>query len=289
MNVRPTRGPIHREVSPFLARLSASANSSRRSPSPRTTRSASRSSRSCARACWRAWMCEEAGFDAGRARDTVYWVALLRYVGCTGHAHEVATVFGDEIAIRAQTLVHDAANPAEVMRDVVAFATAGHPPGGARAGRAGDPGGRPRVGGPQLRVGLRSGRHAGRTARLRSRRSRRACASPSSAGTEMAFPPARAARTIPLAMRVVHLSHDMEAIGRLFSPAEALEAARERRDRTYDPALADLFAAHGQLVRAARQDGAVGCRARPRAETAPHARRRPNSTTPSRWRPTSST
>lgn len=53
--------------------------------------------------------------------------ALLRYVGCTGHAHEVATVFGDEIAIRAQTLVHDAANPAEVMRDVVAFATAGRP------------------------------------------------------------------------------------------------------------------------------------------------------------------
>ena len=44
-------------------------------------------------------------------RDTAYWVALLRYVGCTGHAHEVATVFGDEIAIRGQTLVHDAANP----------------------------------------------------------------------------------------------------------------------------------------------------------------------------------
>ena len=44
---------------------------------------------------------------------------------------------------------------------------------------------------------------------------------------------------------MVHLSHDMEAIGRLFSPSEALDAARERRDRTYDPELADLFAAHG--------------------------------------------
>lgn len=53
---------------------------------------------------------------------------MLRYIGCTGHAHEVASVFGDEIAIRAQTLVHDAANPAEVMHDVLAFATAGHPP-----------------------------------------------------------------------------------------------------------------------------------------------------------------
>ena len=47
-------------------------------------------------------------------------------------------------------------------------------------------------------------------------------------------------------MRVVHLSHDMEAIGRLFSGDRALEAARERRDRTYDPALADLFVAHGR-------------------------------------------
>ena len=55
-------------------------------------------------------------------------MALLRYVGCTGHAHEVATVFGDEIAIRAQTLVHDAANPAEVMHDVLAFATASRSP-----------------------------------------------------------------------------------------------------------------------------------------------------------------
>ena len=47
-------------------------------------------------------------------------------------------------------------------------------------------------------------------------------------------------------MRVVHLSHDMEAIGRLFSPEHALDAARDRRDRTYDPALADLFVAHGR-------------------------------------------
>jgi len=50
---------------------------------------------------------------------------------------------------------------------------------------------------------------------------------------------------IPIAMRVVHLSHDMEAIGRLFSPTRALDTARERRDRTYDPALADLFLANG--------------------------------------------
>jgi HD-GYP domain-containing protein (c-di-GMP phosphodiesterase class II) len=188
-------------------------------------------------------LCEEAGFP-GELRKTVYWVALLRYIGCTGHAHEVATLFGDEIAIRAQTLVHDAANPAEVMRDVLAFATAGHSP----AERE------------QMVRAIQEGAHAWAVHNFAS-------------GCEVAdmlvqrldfgpdvrdalgftferwngngFPRGARGEEIPLAMRVVHLSHDMEAIGRHFSPAMALEAAHERRDRTYDPELADLFAAHG--------------------------------------------
>ena len=86
--------------------------------------------------------------------------------------------------------------------------------------------------------------------------------------------PTRRARRSRSPMRVVHLSHDMEAIGRLFSPERALEAARDRRDRTYDPALADLFVAHGRewFDRLAR-DRAVGRRPRPRARAPPDARR----------------
>ena len=41
------------------------------------------------------WISEAAGFDQ-ELRETTYWVSLLRYIGCTGHAHEVATLFGDE-------------------------------------------------------------------------------------------------------------------------------------------------------------------------------------------------
>ena len=190
------------------------------------------------------WICEAAGFD-DELRETAYWVALLRYVGCTGHAHEVATVFGDEIAIRAQTLVHDAANPAEVMRDVMAFATAG-----------------------------RSPEERDEIVRMIQETAREWAVYNFSSGCEVAdmlvqrldfgpdvrealrftferwngngYPDHAQGEAIPLAMRVVHLSHDMEAIGRLFSPDHALEAARDRRDRTYDPALADLFVAHGR-------------------------------------------
>ncbi len=189
------------------------------------------------------WMCDAAGVE-DEVRDTAYWVALLRYVGCTGHAHEVATVFGDEIAIRAQTLVHDAANPSEVMRDVLAFATAGR--------------------GPEERDEI---------VRMVQETAREWAVYNFSSGCEVAdmlvqrlhfgpavrdalrytferwngngYPAHAQGESIPLPMRVVHLSHDMEAIGRLFSPDHAIDAARDRRDRTYDPALADLFVAHG--------------------------------------------
>lgn len=188
-------------------------------------------------------ICEEAGFDRA-SRETVYWVALLRYIGCTGHAHEVATVFGDEIAIRAQTLVHDAADPAEVMRDVVTFATASAAPDER----------------DQIVRSLQEGAHEWAVHNFASGCEvgdmlvqrlgldvdvRHALAFTFERWNGKGYPAGASGEEIPLAMRVVHLSHDMEAIGRLFSPEHALDAARDRRGRTYDPELADLFAANG--------------------------------------------
>jgi len=190
------------------------------------------------------WLCEQAGFGR-EVRETVYWVALLRYIGCTGHAHEVATLFGDEIAIRARTLVHDAANPAEVMEDVIAFATAGRPPEardqivrmiqeGAREWAVHNFASGCEVADMLVRR-LDFGPGVRDALRFTFER-----------WNGSGYPSGARGEAIPLAMRIVHLSHDMEAIGRLYSPARALDAARERRDRTYDPALADRFAAHGR-------------------------------------------
>jgi HD-GYP domain-containing protein (c-di-GMP phosphodiesterase class II) len=188
-------------------------------------------------------MCEAADVD-DQVKDNAYWVALLRYVGCTGHAHEVATVFGDEIAIRAQTLVHDAADPAEVMRDVFEFATAG----------------RPAEERDEIVRMLQETAHEWAVNNFASGCEvadmlvqrldfgpgvREALAFTFERWNGNGFPNHASGESIPLAMRVVHLSHDMEAIGRIFSPARALDAARDRRDRTYDPALADLFVQHG--------------------------------------------
>ncbi|MFN8038323.1 MAG: HD domain-containing phosphohydrolase [Acidimicrobiales bacterium] len=59
------------------------------------------------------------------------------------------------------------------------------------------------------------------------------------------FPNGASGEQIPLAMRIVHLSHDMEALARLTSPAHAVATAGNRSGRTYDPELADLFVVHG--------------------------------------------
>jgi HD-GYP domain-containing protein (c-di-GMP phosphodiesterase class II) len=191
------------------------------------------------------WMCEE-GKLGDDVRETAYWVALLRYVGCTGHAHEVATLFGDDIAIRAQTLVHDAGNPAEVMHDVVEYATAG------RSEEERD----------RIIKMIQETAHEWAVNNFRSGCEvadmlvqrldfdpsvREALAFTFERWNGKGFPTHASGESIPLAMRVVHVSHDMEAIGRLFSPERAIEAARARRDSTYDPALADLFVEHGAV------------------------------------------
>lgn len=190
------------------------------------------------------WMCEAGGFGTA-ARDTAYWVALLRYIGCTGHAHEVATLFGDEIAIRAQTLVHDAGNPAEVMRDVMDYATRW----------------RPEDEREDIVRMLKETAHAWAVNNFASgcevadmlvrrlefdEQVRKSLAFTFERWNGKGFPTHVGGEAIPLPMRVVHVSHDMEAIARIFSIDHAIEAARARRDSTYDPALADLFVTHGR-------------------------------------------
>jgi HD-GYP domain-containing protein (c-di-GMP phosphodiesterase class II) len=189
------------------------------------------------------WLCDAAGFERD-VHETAYWVALLRYIGCTGHAHEVATLFGDEIAIRAQTLVHDGGDREEVLRDVFAYATAG------RSDEERDEIVRMLQGtihewavhnfssgcevADMLLERLEFGADVRESLRFTFER-----------WNGLGFPTHASGTDIPLPMRIVHLSHDMEAIGRIFSPDRALEAARHRRDRTYDPALADVFIEHG--------------------------------------------
>ena len=257
-DARAAPGPIHREYPPSWLHHSASPSSSRRSRSRRTTRSASRSSRSCARACSRPGSARRPAFEQrGLRRRLLGRAAALRRL------HRPRARGRDAVRRRDR-------DPRPDARPRRRQPGRGH----ARRRRVRDR--------RALRRGARR-RSSGCSRRPRTSgrctTSRRAARWPTCSWQRLdfgpdvrealaftferwngnGFPAHAGGEAIPLAMRVVHLSHDMEAIGRLFSPERALEAARDRRDRTYDPALADLFVEHGRaLVRAARASSSRG-------------------------------
>jgi HD-GYP domain-containing protein (c-di-GMP phosphodiesterase class II) len=190
-------------------------------------------------------MCRELGVDES-VRATTYWLTLLRYVGCTGHAHEISTVFGDDVAILAATLTFDAGDPADVGRTMVEFATAGHPPEEhAEIVRTIQDSGHDWAVhnfATGCEVGAMLIHRLGFGADVEQ-----AFAYTYERWNGVGFPNGAKDEEIPLPMRIVHVSHDMEALGRRSSPADAVDAARDRRGRTYDPEIADLFAANGDV------------------------------------------
>jgi HD-GYP domain-containing protein (c-di-GMP phosphodiesterase class II) len=166
-----------------------------------------------------------------------YWCGHLRYLGCTGHAHEVAGFFGDDIQARARTLLYNAADPKAVLRDVVAHA-------------APDRRGLARV--PAVASALAGGR------RFAAMNFRTGCevgdvlaqrlGMPDDVRHALQFtferwngkgqPTGAAGQAIPLPMRLVHLAQDVEVLARQRDPVAATAAVGERAGSAYDPELA---------------------------------------------------
>jgi HD-GYP domain-containing protein (c-di-GMP phosphodiesterase class II) len=213
------------------------------------------------------WLASSAGLGAG-IRDTAYWCAQLRYLGCTAHAHEVSAMFGDDIGTRARTLTYDASHPAEVLRDAVTFGLPGQK-GIARIGAVASilAGGR-----KFAQMNFRSGCEAGDALAARlgmSQPVRDALMCTFERWNGKGQPRGVKGDQIPLAMRIVHLTHDAEALARLRSPAEAVTLIRERSGRAYDPDLVTEFlrAGPGFLDRLEKLDPWDAVLA---AEPAPH-------------------
>ena len=172
------------------------------------------------------WLAESMGL-APDLVATTYWVAQLRYLGCTGHAHEVSTLFGDEIETRSRTLRYDAASPAAVARDVLRHA---HPdrrglrrPGAVLSVLA--------TGKAFAEMHFRTGCEVGDV--LAERLGMPAAVRESLACTFERWngkgqPRGVAGEAIPLPMRIVHLTHELEALDRAGSAPEALERIRSR-------------------------------------------------------------
>jgi HD-GYP domain-containing protein (c-di-GMP phosphodiesterase class II) len=194
------------------------------------------------------WLAPEAGLSPDDAA-TGYWLALLRFLGCTGHAHEVAVVFGDEIDLRGRSLLADMGSPAEVIRVVLAHGSA-----------VGDsPAARIRMVASMLAGGKRAMQMNFRTgcevadafaARLELPDEVRAgLAFTFERWNGHGFPNGAKGDAIPVAMRLVTLCQEAEVLSRVHGVDDATLLLRKRSGKAYDPDLVSaLLPRLGALV-----------------------------------------
>lgn len=176
---------------------------------------------------------------SGADLSAVYYVALLRFLGCTADAHDTARMTGgDEIAFRAAVAPVLGGTPRQFATRVLPTVGRGNGP----VGRARLVAGMMTVGKRRLGEGLRA--HCEVAESLAAR-----LALPDGVRTGLAaafeqwngagLPNRVTGEAIPVPARIVFLARDVEILHRAGGTDAVLAAARERRGSAYDPALAD--------------------------------------------------
>ncbi len=236
-------------------------------------RSASRRAPSCGRPCWASTSRRPPGLEA-EERATTWWTSALRFLGCTGHAFETAVVFGDEIELRAESLQADASNPVEFLRLMVSRAG----PGRSGAGRLASV--------LSLLAGGRKGaelnfRTACEVADVFAKRLgldepvRAALAANFERWNGRGLPTGCKGTAIPRPMRVAQLAQELEVLARIEGIAAGPRHGHQaRRDKAYDPELADLVVAEGAGVVGGGRTGRLLGRGAGRGPSVRAARRR---------------
>jgi HD-GYP domain-containing protein (c-di-GMP phosphodiesterase class II) len=183
---------------------------------------------------------EQLGLNSAELSD-VYYVALLRFLGCTADAHEWAEMTGgDEIAVRASIAPVIGGKPSEFAPQVMPKIGAGRGP----IRRARLVAGMMRRGRDMVREGLRAHCEVGESL------AQRLSLSPGvRVGLGAAFeqwngqglPNGLSGEQIPLAARIVFLARDLEVLHRLRGSEDTRAVVRARRGHAYDPRVADAF------------------------------------------------
>jgi HD-GYP domain-containing protein (c-di-GMP phosphodiesterase class II)/DNA-binding CsgD family transcriptional regulator len=181
---------------------------------------------------------ERAGLS-GPERSDVYYVALLRFLGCTADAHDTARLTGgDEIAFRAAVAPVLGGRPRELAARMVPVIGRGR----GRVDRARLVAGMLTAGKQRLGEGLRA--HCEVAESLAARLGltsgvRKALGAAFEQWNGRGLPNGTAGGAIPVAARIVFLARDMELLHRAGGTDALVTAVRDRRGTAYDPALAD--------------------------------------------------
>jgi HD-GYP domain-containing protein (c-di-GMP phosphodiesterase class II) len=177
---------------------------------------------------------------AGAAEQaTTWWTSALRFLGCTGHAFDMAVVFGDEIELRAESMKADFANPFDMMRLMVTHAG----PGTAGVNRL-----------RSVLAVLAGGKKAAElnfraaceVADVLAKRldldedARASLAASFERWNGRGLPTGARGEAIPRPMRMAQLSQELEVLARIEGIDRALAIVRARRGKAYDPTLTDI-------------------------------------------------
>lgn len=178
--------------------------------------------------------------------SNVYYLALLRFVGCTSDAHEeAALVGGDEIAHRAGLAPLIMGDTQEIMRHMVRRFAADSPPLT-----------RLRFLAAAMATGTRRPK---RTMRLHCEVAQVLAVRlglPRSVGEDVGrvfehwdgrgLPDGLAGEEIPATARIVAVARDVDVFHRLGGWQTVVQVLRRRRARAYDPAAVDIILGQGE-------------------------------------------
>jgi HD-GYP domain-containing protein (c-di-GMP phosphodiesterase class II) len=197
------------------------------------------------RTCWLSLAAASGlGLDAD-ARSGVYFVALLRFLGCTSDASETAVLAGgDDVAFNAVMAPMLMAQPGEGMRYFVRHLAEGQPPHRrvARVVRAlADPGSVQRSLSQHCEVGARLAARLGMGDAVCH-----ALAHAYERWDGKGHPAGLSGEEVPPAVRIVTVARDAELWARAAGWPAALDVLAHRRGHAYDPAVVDVVVAGGE-------------------------------------------
>lgn len=183
------------------------------------------------------------GLD-GPQLSSVFHVALLRFIGCTSDASEIAVAAGgDDVALNATMAPMLTASPADGLRFVVRHLGEGLP-WLTRAGLVGralaDPGFDRRSLSGHCEVGARLVARLGAAPSIG-----RALAHAYERWDGRGYPNGLAGEDVPVEIRVVTVARDVEMWAR-HGWATAAGVLAQRRGRGYDPQVVDVFLSDGR-------------------------------------------
>ena len=188
-------------------------------------------------------LAEEAGLDAA-GRGEVWWCSTLRFLGCTGHAFDMAVVFGDEIEMRARAARADFADPFDMLRLMLSEVTS-------------DKSGWSRLrsvlsvlagGRQEAEMNFRTACEVADVFAKRLGLEEEVLAALRTSFERWngrGLPTGVKGPAIPRSMRIAQVAHEYEVLARIEGPARASDIVAARSGKAYDPELAALVVAHG--------------------------------------------